>query len=349
MTDAARPGHSAGPKFEGIELARFALAAIVVAYHYLAGHGPTWVVYGRFAVEAFFVISGFVVARAAARQDAGDFLIARVSRLWPALIVCSILTVAVTSLGDIPWLALLRALTFAPMLAWVHYAQVDPAYWSLVIEVRFYLGMAILLLMFRRLPNLDLISAIWLAASALSIVIPVIHHATLSPYSGYFIFGLLLCSDRSGGRWARWLMVPTFALCGWQAFTDFERTDLMAHAIRSPWWVGYCVAAVAIGIPAGAISLRLPAWLGRVSRTTLGPMSYPLYLIHSGAGVVVIAALTPRLGWKLAAWATAALALLVAYVISCWIEPGARRRLSGLLLAMRRASMPSGISTAPKA
>lgn len=327
MLDALRGGTTA-QKFEGIEFARFVLAAAVVVYHYVQDRAPGWVVYGRFAVESFFVISGFVVARAAARENGLQFLAARFGRLWPALLVCSLLTAVVAWRGDIPWLALLRAVAFVPMLFSVEGPHVDSVYWSLVIEMRFYFWIAVLLLVFRRRPNLDVISAVWLVASACAIAVPALRSITLSPYSAFFIFGLLFESLRGGSRWAGWLMWPAIALAGWQAFVDFERMDLAVHGVRSAPWVGYAIAVGAIAIPALAIWRQPPAWLGRLSSRTLGPISYPLYLLHAANGVALVAVLTPVLGWATATLSAAALALAAAWAVSTFVEPWCRRTLA---------------------
>jgi peptidoglycan/LPS O-acetylase OafA/YrhL len=50
---------------------------------------------GAFAVDVFFVISGFLVAASVQRHPWREFLLARALRLYPALIVCVALTVVV--------------------------------------------------------------------------------------------------------------------------------------------------------------------------------------------------------------------------------------------------------------
>ena len=243
-------------RIEGLELARFAFALAVLAYHYLyrgpitgrvdAAPGPSWLIYGRFAVEAFFVISGYVIARSTQASGALDFAISRTGRLWPALVLCAGLTAACLFLTEgyvVPVAALAKAVLFAPMLMTERMGMVDSSYWSISIELRFYLAIGLLLLAFRRLPNLEVFAALWLAASAVALFVPAWGPPTLAPYSAYFIVGLLLFRHEGGSRVAPWLMAPTFLLAGWQSFADYARLQPDAH-----WQAGYGIAAAIFAI-----------------------------------------------------------------------------------------------------
>lgn len=92
-----------------LEGARFLLAFAVVGWHYYylgpLTHEvdlPHWG--GRifpllsFAVEAFFIISGFVIIISAENKKPFDFATQRFLRLAPALLICSTLTLLIYTL-----------------------------------------------------------------------------------------------------------------------------------------------------------------------------------------------------------------------------------------------------------
>ncbi|WP_102192840.1 acyltransferase family protein [Microbacterium aurantiacum] len=84
-----------------LNLFRLALAAIVLFAHswYIAGRGTGPHIHeenlGGWAVAGFFVLSGFLITRSRMRTSAGDYLLHRVARIYPAFVVCLIMTAAV--------------------------------------------------------------------------------------------------------------------------------------------------------------------------------------------------------------------------------------------------------------
>src|SRR5262245_23513156 len=99
--------------------------------------------YGYLGVEFFFIISGYVIFFSARGKTAGDFLVSRAVRLYPAFWFA----VLVTSLVAVPWGGeqmsvtlpqVLANLTMAPQLFGQTY--VDGVYWTLVFEWSFYLA-----------------------------------------------------------------------------------------------------------------------------------------------------------------------------------------------------------------
>src|SRR5271170_3427398 len=90
-------------RFLTLELLRFLLSLTVLFYHYyyfgpLAGRvtvRPSSFFafsFGLFAVDAFFIISGFVITISAAKKTALQFAAARFVRLGPVLLIGSTIT-----------------------------------------------------------------------------------------------------------------------------------------------------------------------------------------------------------------------------------------------------------------
>ncbi len=127
--------------------------------HFPAGaifDGFTPFEYGWLGVEFFFVISGFVILMTLENcRSIGEFALRRFARIWPALVVAATMTTLVMRLiGPNDWVVsrydyitsiflihpeIMSLLIHHPNLHWV-----DGVYWSLWVEVRFYILAAIL-------------------------------------------------------------------------------------------------------------------------------------------------------------------------------------------------------------
>lgn len=350
-------------KIEGLEILRFLLAFGVMVYHYLyygpisgviplMGDAHPLLVAGRFGVSAFFIISGFVIIYSAANRSAGAFALARFSRLAPALVIASTFTMAVLVVWPEP-LGLPSLSSYAKALSTVGLLAggkaVDGSYWSITIELRFYLYVFIVLLVLRNLDRLKLLVTLWIVASIVAMAahealphmraVSAFRIATLSPHSGFFILGILYYLWRMRGehRFVGLLILPALLLASWQGYEEFEHVDML-DGVRAPAWVGIAIAAVSFGLVIGfAFNIANPL-ASRVARR-LGAMSYPLYLVHQAAGYSLIVHLCGIFGWGAApvvAAAVMALMVLVAYLISAYWEPFGRSVIDAVAGFMAR-------------
>ena len=297
-----------------------ALAAVsVVAFHLINTTAPVWfnegppeVVrnalhhLGVNGVSAFFVLSGFLVARPFIDHVVDDrplrlarYVRARSLRILPAWWVVLLVVLLVSNhpvLGDPGQLALLATLqhSYDPALL----RNVVPPAWTLVIEVSFYLAMPVLMIAVRRplvrFGRATRVAALATALGASIVATMWLHriwfdpatmpHPDLRPFSfalpnwwDAFALGMLaalaITAGRGTLRFGRELryaaIVP--ALGAWDSFGDpgVDRNTLMAIA---------CAMAVAgiAGAPAGAFTgLLATTWPRRI-----GWWSYGMYLWH---------------------------------------------------------------------
>ena len=150
-------GRQAAPRLQGLDALRGIAALTVVLYHFTLGYqdvlrqhrlGLLFVVSnGHFAVNLFFIISGFVIFMTLeSSAGAADFAVSRFARLWPPYMACAALTGSVILFQHFNPLkltvrdALLNALMMNRALAIV---SIDPSYWTLTFEVLFYAGAAV--------------------------------------------------------------------------------------------------------------------------------------------------------------------------------------------------------------
>lgn len=198
---------------------------------------------GAFAVDVFFVISGFLVAASLERNRWRDFLIARALRIYPALIVCIVLSVCV--LG--PWLSTASGYWSEPM-TWRYLSAnatlwraefwlpgvfdalprtaVNGSLWTLPIEAHLYIALLLaglfgMLRPWRYLPAWALAMTGTCAFAWLRAPLPE-HLHYLTWVTAFFITGTLIWTWRDSIRLSPWpllvLLVAAAALRGTQGF-----------------------------------------------------------------------------------------------------------------------------------
>jgi exopolysaccharide production protein ExoZ len=285
-------------KILNIQALRGVAVLLVIALHLAAneakyGHGyrilPEWLAIGASGVDVFFVISGFVMAtitRGEFRKPGAipGFLYHRVTRIYPAywfysLIMLGIFLVqretgAAPRTVDIPASFLLLPQAQLPLLV---------VGWTLVHEMYFYLGFALLLMFPERW--LSRLLVLWGAASVAGRYVfapaesPLIQLAT-NPLILEFIAGALIARWSFSGKPASGWLFLAIALLWWMA--GYGVAVNLGLAPESSEWRRVLVFGVpaALGIH-GLVALEkhsgwiLPDWL-----VSLGNASYSVYLSH---------------------------------------------------------------------
>ncbi len=134
------------------------LAALgVVIFHYTSQYNSLYnhsselnfyFSYGRHGVEFFFIISGFVILMSMERiKSSLDFIVGRFARLYPNYWVGIILTSIVITLSQLPeeQISLTNILiNFTMFQGFFNVPNVDGVYWTLYIELCFYILMLLL-------------------------------------------------------------------------------------------------------------------------------------------------------------------------------------------------------------
>ncbi|MDP4021919.1 acyltransferase [Methylobacterium sp. NEAU 140] len=310
---SASPIDSIAARNQALDALRGLAALVVVLHHFCWSYevrvGPhntdlPSLVHGHFAVELFFILSGFVIAPVLERaRSPTTFALQRAARLYPTFLVCSALTLVVLAVDNRLFLAPLHVLGGLTMLGrMLQMAPIDAPHWSLSYEVLFYLLAAFVL---RRAP--ERACAIWLAAIFLgTLVLPdwALRFAILLqlPYAVLFIIGMMLSRLVMGrlGLLGFGTLATALGLTGLGPVVDLG-------GLGSAGYVVLILSFSGIVWGAGKGYLR---WIACRPLVFLGAISYPLYLSHYSIGHVIIRCLEAE-NWSALSATAAALMMVV--------------------------------------
>lgn len=327
-----------------IDLFRFIAASAVLLYHYLyrgykAGNMSLlrfdgvgeYFKYGYLGVDLFFMISGFVIAFSIKHLSLSKFCYSRFRRLYPMYWLCLLLTCGVTYFWGAPryqvtFSQLLTNLTMAQKLFGV--GDIDGAYWSLYVELKFYLIIAIFLIInrFKKI-SLDYLVYGWLLLSSLhlfvgpSLVYDALHEFFILDWSAYFIAGIIFCQIRLQGLKLKhvFLLLYCLYLSIDGAVGRIHWLERTFHSDFSPYIIGSTLVlfyALMLLVSCNRLEgLNLAKWV------KVGMLTYPLYLIHQHIGFILFNHLHPYLNKYMLVTSVTLLMLAVAYLLSEWIEP----------------------------
>ncbi len=273
------------PRYPVIDLLRGLAAAAVCLFHFTNNHylHGSWLEAvgqrGYLGVDAFFVISGFVMplSLAAHRYDGTTlprFLLARFVRLYPAFLATLLLIFALGYAsswapgyrGESPHIALSRWVNnLALLCSFRADIWMNPVFWTLAIEAQFYVAIGLLqpLLVHRKIGVRVACIGLWLAAPLLPGSAPTLLHFGA-------LFGLGIVAFGRANR----KLAPATAL----------GLALLAGAIQL--WTGGLASTLVAAITYACIAYFPDVQLGPLQ--ALGTISYSLYLLHAPIGGRVI-------------------------------------------------------------
>jgi peptidoglycan/LPS O-acetylase OafA/YrhL len=291
-----------GDRFEELDVLRGAAAVCVVLSHYSShcaryfGSGPFGVhlatVYGFYAVELFFMISGFVIYFTLERSATWkDFALSRITRLYPAYwTALTVMVLLESALFGKPFWIGGYVTNLTMFQEFIGFSNLDNVFWSLTVEVAFYAIMAVLFVV-GLLPHIEIVAASWLAFACvwslvdqyLGIALPAaLPRLLILRHVPFFIAGIAFyrIAGRGPNRGNLALLVAALAAAGvidglWDADSPgVEWTDALGR-------LG--VAAILFVLFALAIAGRLRFSISPVT-LWFGTISYSLYLSHRNLG-----------------------------------------------------------------
>jgi peptidoglycan/LPS O-acetylase OafA/YrhL len=308
--------------------------------------GVPAVAYGWLGVELFFLISGFVILMTL-EKSAGfrDFMTRRWLRLFPAMLVCSLLVFATAPLfperpaGSPILRDLLPGLTFIDQTWWnlllpTPQGVLEGAFWSLFVEMKFYLLAGFLFFTVGRARTIGALFALYALerlvtrgvapdpASSMHWLALLLNLAS-AKYFGWFAAGALYYRYFRTGSLRLAVLAVLAALASALGQDGYQwHPELMALSVVA-------IFSAAMFVPLARTLLAHPL------RLFLGFVSYPLYLIHENmmvASIAKVGAFAPGLPPALMPVLPMLLVISLAWLVARFAEP----RLRELLRPRRR-------------
>lgn len=314
--------------------------------------------FGWLGVELFFLLSGFVILMSLERsKGAIDFLRRRWLRLFPTMLACSLIIYYSAPLflerpEGAPTLdSLLPGLVFMD-LTWLqkfirHPIQpLEGSFWSLYVEVKFYVFAALVYFRFGRevlLKSLVGVAGVTLCVRLLHLVSSnaLVSHLDLLTqdlgldYWFWFASGAAYYQYRQTGR-AGWAWLAIGCILGGACVLG-----VVAHEFL---WMNL-VGAIAVGsvFIVSMHSERVQAFLNCRFLQFMGFVSYPLYLLHENMLVSTLVKLAPRLPrewFPLLPVVMLAPLAGVAFLVGRYVEPPLNKCFALALVRLSRLVAP---------
>ncbi|NDU77252.1 acyltransferase family protein [Actinomadura sp. DSM 109109] len=307
----------APPRLRELDLLRFLAAGAVMLHHFagvrstvFAGRDARKIYpelapvahFGYLGVHLFFLISGFVILMSVWGRSPGDFAVSRIVRIFPAYWFSAVLSVVLYLLCDSavpfrpgdpdPVQRLLPNLTL--LQDGVHVEPLEVVYWTLWVELRFYVLIALLAfagITYRRCVTF---MVAWLLASAYAMQggSELLKTVLFPEHAPYFIAGMaFFLIYRFRSNIALWLVI---AAC-WALSVHY----LVQNISPVNRWAGVHETVIPIVVTALYAIMALVALrkLGRLrwrGLTFLGALTYPLYLVHEMVARAIVKAFFPH-------------------------------------------------------
>lgn len=321
-----------------LDVLRGIAALGVVLFHYTTqynieyGHSQEMLFnfpYGKYGVELFFLISGFVIFMSLERTKKDlDFLVWRFSRLYPAYWASVILTFVTTVFTsgilsqEVNWRDFLVNLTM--LQEFFKIPDLDGSYWTLGVELSFYVIM-FALYKAKLLKYIDTIVIGWLLLLAATIFLEKLNILSvdsriitflmlgrphLSVYANLFIAGMMLYKIYKEGFSAK--------RCG------IIIGCIFIYKLQHFLWESLILASFIL-----IFYMALRGNITFIKRKPLifiGSISYTLYLVHQRIGYTIIKALYKvGLNPNISIFIAIIISILLAMVITFLIEKPAIR------------------------
>jgi peptidoglycan/LPS O-acetylase OafA/YrhL len=276
-----------------IDLLRGCAVLLVMLFHYTAWHSPEYLGFKAapafvfshqtLGVCLFFIVSGYCIYMTAERSpDARYFWLKRMSRLQPAYIAAIALTFSTVAYFGLPgegtnWLTAFENIFWLEALPGIK--PVDGAYWTLIVEIKFYILFGLAFFHRRNDPILNglVFCALGAALYAICRFFPspilfgVLKNVFIFPYAAFFLTGMMIFRTAN----LKWIEIAAAA----------PLYVLSCAAIASSFADGAMLLSLA---PISAIILNWKTLFVPRPIQYVGLISYPLYLIHSNIGAIAM-------------------------------------------------------------
>lgn len=313
-------------KIHGFDYLRGICAILIMLYHYTtryfdiyhnksfeSDHIGIW--WGCFAVSGFFVLSGYLTVHTYDNKIKPlKFIKKRIFRLYPAYISAIIVTTVFTLIlskdtfiGVIPTIS-----NLAIYQSLFGMARVDGAYWTLTVEMTFYIIFAIIIL-FRLVRRIDIVNFLWilciifqhmLCRQLPGIVNSAVEVFAISDYAHTFIIGVSLCRIIKNSN------CKTSILDYINLFAGIAIQFYKYSAFRGIFLLVFVILMAAFATKNIYIKIFMPL-------VFITDISYPLYLVHQNIGYMIIGIFD---SYMVGVVVAIVISILIAFLIHRFVE-----------------------------
>ncbi len=324
-------------RFLILDCLRGLAALAVLIYHYtiryhtlfidhirdIKGLGPDsfpFYYFGQVPVYLFFMISGFVIFLTVSRsRSIRDFMNRRFSRLYPAYwtaltATTFVLVVFASDYRNVSVEVFIMNLTM--FQGFLHVSYIDGVYWSLTVELSFYI-LIMVLMRFRLRERIELYLVIWsilvLGYAFMGVPNPIpypIVYLLVLDYGHFFAAGIVF-----------------YRLWTHKTLSNYDRAviaiSIVTIIIKYP--VGVAAALLALYAVFYAAVMEWLSFLAHPLLVWFGTISYALYLVHQEIGYVIMQNLP--LAYPVQVLVASTVAIALAAMITFLVERPAQRYL----------------------
>ena len=325
-------------RFYEIDFLRFVAAIAVVLFHYMfrgfaqGGYNPIsyapfdqYAQYGYLGVHLFFMISGFVILLTAMKRDVIQFVISRIVRLYPAFWAGVTFTAIMIVFfgGELFSVSFPQYLSNLSMIdGFLGVEPIDGVYWTLLVEIKFY-TLIFILLLFKRIENIDWFLAAWLVVQIIDIFAPlpkIVQFLLFPDWAPYFVSGALFYLLKLKGMKIQYLglLAISFGLALYQVKNEVISLSEYYSVTFSPVIPMAVVALfflIFTLILTNKFTFFRSTWVLKV-----GALTYPLYLVHQNVGFMLFNFFEGMVNKYILLIAVIAFALFVAWLIHRLVE-----------------------------
>lgn len=299
----------------GLDIIRvFAMIGVLIYHYFFIGPAQGFYskeVYfrqgyiGFWGVDIFFILSGFLILMSILKNGnvkrGGDFFKARMWRIYPTFFLCACITLVCGLVinPDKKGLVVSFLNSFVMYEDLYNMAPLSSIYWTLMIEVKFYVLVSIILLiihfgkksnhekLFSKYIYLFLYS--WILLSIANLYIwnnAILEKIFVTNYAAHFTAGILLFLMHRSRKAEQ---IPLVILCGWLIYDSMVGKVYYCQSFSDIQVNTIFVLFMTLLIIGSIYSLSQYEYNGRLTSIIvfLGKISFPFYLLHADLGFFI--------------------------------------------------------------
>ena len=296
-----------------IDLLRILSAFFVLMYHYtfrgFMSKKYLFVEYpflskffkdGYLGVSLFFMISGFVILMSVQNKTISGFVKSRFLRLYPAYWVCLLVSFFTILIFGAPYLTVSffdLFSNFTMFNGFLKLPYVDGAYWSLLVEMKFYILMFLFILLKGKYNfKVDYFIILYILLSLISMIsdihpyklYTIVNYFLTFKYSSFFISGMIFYMIYKVGLNFKYLL--QLLICySMSIFWSLKEVNIMENQYNLDFSETVTIIYVSVFyIVMFLISTGKLEVLNRKVFLKFGVLTYPLYLLHQNIGYIIL-------------------------------------------------------------